>query len=156
MQADVINPFVDSVIAAIDMMCFMTPETFCLGVKDRKQVVPGDISGVIGFVGDLGGLIAVTFPRSIACACVGNMVGENLTAIDEEVKDGIREITNIIAGNAKSTFKTRGLDIAMSLPSVIVGEGHRISTPVGVQSVLVGFQTDIASFWLELGLQEDN
>lgn len=156
MQATTINPFVESVITSFDMMCNITAQTFCLGVKDRKQIIPGDISGVIGFVGDLNGLIALTFPKQIACTCISNMVGENFTWINEEVKDGIREMTNIIAGNAKSTFKTRGLDIAMTLPSVIVGEQHQISTPVGIQSILVGFKTNLSSFWLEVGLKEEN
>jgi chemotaxis protein CheX len=140
----------------MSVMCNIVAETFCLGIKDRKQIIPGDISGIIGFVGDLNGLIAVTFPKHLACACVSNMINDDIIEIDEDVKDGIREITNIIAGNAKSTFKTRGLDLAMTLPSVIVGEQHQISTPVGIQSILVGFKTNIGSFWLEVGLKEEN
>ena len=143
-------------ISSFDMMCGISAETFCLGMKDRKKVVPGDISGVMGFVGDLNGLIAVTFPKQIACFATSQMIGEEFHDINEEVKDGVREMTNIITGNAKSTFKTRGLDIAMSLPSVIVGANHQISTPVGIQSMLVGFQTDTGSFWLEIGLKEEN
>lgn len=153
-EASILNPFVESVILTMDVMCKIKATRFCLGVKDKGQMVPGDISGMIGFTGDLKGLIAVTLPSSLAIQAVSNMIGEQLNEMNLISHDGIAEVTNIISGHAKGKLKGNGFNIAMSLPSIIIGSGHCISTPIGINSMLVGFQTPTAPFWLEVALRK--
>ena len=154
LEASILNPFVESVILTMDIMCKIKASRFCIGMKDKGQVVPGDISGMIGFTGDLKGLIALTFPTGLAVQAVSNMIGEQLSDMNLITHDGIAEVTNITSGHAKGKLKGNGFNIAMSLPSIIIGTGHCISTPIGINSVLVGFQTPIAPFWLEIALRK--
>ncbi len=155
MDVKYINPFLDAVNNTFETMCGQTPKRCSLALKKRGEEAPGDISGMIGFVGDLNGLIAITFPADMAVSTVGKIVGERFSEINDVVEDGVAELTNIIAGNAKSFFRSQSFDVDMSLPSLIVGEGHSVSTPASIPSIIVGFQVEDMSFWLEICLKRD-
>jgi len=155
MDASIINPCVDSVITTMSMMCRMNIKVSSLNVKVPGEDSYGDISGMIGFVGALHGIIAVTFPKCIALQAVGSMIGEVYPEIDDDILDGTGELINIIAGNAKTIFKERGWDVAISLPSIMVGEGHSISIPQSIMSVVVEFKAGSQPFWLEIALRYD-
>ena len=155
MDVAIINPCVDSVITTMSMMCNLNVQISNMNVKVAGEDSLGDISGVIGFVGSLHGLIAVTFPKCIAVQAIGSMIGEVYTEIDDDILDGTGELTNIIAGNAKTIFKERGWDVSISLPSIMVGEGHSISIPQSIMSVVVEFKAGSQPFWLEIALRHD-
>lgn len=155
MDASIINPCVDSVITTMSMMCRMNIKVSSLNVKVPGEDSYGDISGMIGFVGALHGIIAVTFPKCIALQAVGSMIGEVYPEIDDDILDGTGELINIIAGNAKTIFKERGWDVAISLPSIMVGEGHSISIPQSIMSVVAEFKAGSQPFWLEIALRYD-
>ncbi len=156
MQADILNIFIDSVINTLKTMCNIIPKRNSLALKKANGVSKGDISGVIGLVGDLSGLIGITFPEKLAFVIVNRMIGEEIDAINSTVEDAIGEIINIIAGNAKSNLKEKNYDLNMSLPSVIVGEDHSITSPVAIPSFLIGFEAENFSFWLEVCLKTEN
>ncbi len=155
MDVQCINPFIDAVIHTFETMCDKTPKRSSLVLKKKGQETSGDISGMIGFVGDLSGLMAITLPSDVALFTIGHIIGEKVCEINDAVEDGIAELTNIIAGNAKSFLRSKLFDLDMSLPSVIVGEGHSVSTPASIPSIIVGFQIDDMDFWLEICLRRE-
>jgi chemotaxis protein CheX len=79
-----------------------------------------EISGVVAVSGNPNGKVAVSFPRDLGRSVVARVMGKDINEVDEEALcDGIGEIANIIAGNAKGRLSQLGFDLTISLPSTL-------------------------------------
>ena len=110
-----------------------------------------DISGVIGLSGDAQGSISLSFPLADAKTFVKLMLGNPPTLNEEEMADGIGEIVNIIAGNAKQHLTNFNLSI--SLPNVIIGKKHTLAGQSGSPTIVVPFSGDQGKFAMEVSLK---
>ncbi len=119
--------FIESVIEAtknvFSMMAGMDVENRGISREDKTKA---DVTGIIGLSNDsVKGSIAISFPDKVGRKAVSNMLSlkeEEIT--EEDLKDGIGEITNMIAGELNNRI---GNIFRLSLPSVITGKDHIIS-----------------------------
>ena len=99
-NVDYINPFIESTEELFSTM-------LTLGITRGKPYLKTDsagshyISGIIGMAGEASGSAIVSFPHDLSIEVVSDFLGETLSEIDQNVKDGIGELANIIAGGAK-------------------------------------------------------
>jgi chemotaxis protein CheX len=147
-----INPFVTA-----------TVETFQTMMKTK--VVPGkivlikgaalrhDISGIIGLSGGARGTITLSFPKITALKAVSAFIGEKIVTMDEVVKDAIGELANIVAGAAKRDLVQ--YKIGISLPTVVVGEGHEVQGGKDVLPLAVPFESPLGSFSLIVSFKSE-
>lgn len=133
-----INPFIQSTVNVFKTMVFMDISRGKAFIKKLGEP-RADISGTIGLAGQTNGVVAVTFTKEIACKVASNMLSEEITVINDTVKDTIGEIANMIAGGAKGIMAEQGLNFKIALPSVIVGEDHNISFPPGIPCMVIPF-----------------
>jgi chemotaxis protein CheX len=123
--------------------------------RPRLKVEPFptfDVSGLIGFSGLAQGSVAISFPSKTALKVVSTMVGMTCNDADREVCDAVGEIANIIAGSAKKDLAE--LNLSISLPQVVVGKGHVLSSISTIPVTVVPFSTPIGNFVLELCLRK--
>jgi chemotaxis protein CheX len=150
MDVSYINPFI-----LATKSCFSTMVASEIHPGDpsiKGQPYPSyDISGVIGLSGDAQGSISLSFPRQDADNFVKLMLGNPPTLNEEEMVDGIGEIVNIIAGNAKQ-YLTK-FDLSISLPNVIIGKKHTLSGLSGSPTIVVPFSGDNGKFAMEVSLK---
>lgn len=101
----------------------------------------GNVSSIIGFVGPISGSMFINAQDTTACFMAGRMLGETLQVLDNQALDGLCEIANIIAGQAKAALSTTEFRFdRISVPSVIVGNSYSISHYRGMTSVSVDFE----------------
>ena len=101
----------------------------------------GNVSSIIGFVGPISGSMIINTSDDCACFMAGRMLGETLDKLDNQTLDGLCEIANIIAGQAKAALSTTEYRFdRISVPSVIVGNSYSISHYRGMTSVSVEFE----------------
>jgi len=110
-----------------------------------------DISGVIGLSGDAQGSISLSFPQDVAIRTVKKMLGDPETISEEDMTDGIGEIANIVAGNAKKHLTK--FDLSISLPNVIIGRNHSLAGQSGSPTIVVPFTCDLGNFIMEVSLK---
>ncbi len=110
-----------------------------------------DVSGIIGLSGSAQGSIVLSFPKTMALKVVSALLGTELKVVGPEMIDGIGELANIIAGNAKQSLED--LNLSISLPNVIVGKGHVVAGQSGVPSIIVPFSCPMGSFAMEISLK---
>ena len=110
-----------------------------------------DISGVIGLSGDAQGSISLSFPKDDAENFVKLMLSNPPMLNEEELSDGIGEIVNIIAGNAKQHLTNFNLSI--SLPNVIIGKKHILAGQSGSPTIVVPFSGEQGKFAMEVSLK---
>lgn len=126
MNVEHINPFILSVTETFQSMmdCEVTHGKPFPTEDDGQS---DNIIGIIGLSGTAQGNLAIKFPAETAKAVVGSLVGTDFTVIDSSVVDGVGELVNIIAGNAKVKFQNH--KISISLPTVLRGGIHKLTTP---------------------------
>ncbi len=122
MDVRYINPFVEAVQQLFKTM--LNTELVIGKPSVRQDDVFADVSAVIGFSGDATGSVVLCFPMQTATRAASAFAGVEMTADDEDFSDAIGELANIVAGGAKARME--GLNISISLPSVVVGEQHSV------------------------------
>lgn len=147
-----INPFVNATMETFKSMIHtdVTPGKIMLLSGSKLNY---DISGIIGLSGGAKGTVAISFPRVTALKVVSQFIGEKQLALDETVKDAVGELANIIAGAAKKDLTQ--YKISISLPTVIIGENHKVQGGKEVMPLLVPFDSPLGSFHLVVGFTSE-
>lgn len=114
----------------------------------------GDISSVIGFGGDqVTGCLVLHFPRTAALFLYEAMMGEDPGELNAEVRDGIGELANIVLGSAKTAFSHGNVDFQISIPTVVIGEGHRIRLQSNLPVMVIPFDINDQACSLEVAIR---
>jgi chemotaxis protein CheX len=116
----------------------------------KLNLVPKhEISGVIGLSGKAVGTVVLSFSKDVAIKAASHMLMSEKTEINDEVLDAVGELTNMVAGAAKSQLVEYQLSV--SLPNVITGSDHEVRFPSDVKPICVPFTTKWGSVALEVG-----
>ena len=130
MNADFINPFIAALMNVLQTMA----QTELVPGKPKKKSdnqAKGDISGLIGMVGDkIQGSMSISFDEGLVLEIMYKMLGEKPDIIDSDVQDMVGEITNMICGGAKNELDQKGYDFGMATPVVVSGKNHTINHQV--------------------------
>ncbi len=100
-------------------------------IKNEKNVSTDLISSLHFFGEKYMGKIAVFTHGITACNLAGAMLGMEPTGVDEDVKDGMGEIVNMIAGSAKVKLESAMGDLHLLTPWIIAGKNLAIASPSG-------------------------
>lgn len=110
-------------------------ETFAtmIGVRPRPrpaaagELPAGDVSGIMALERDqIEGSLVLSFPKETIFFILGRVYGQDFLDVDASVQDAVGEFTNIIYGGVKLGLKKAGHDFKMALPSVVIGDKHRV------------------------------
>jgi len=110
-----------------------------------------DVSGIIGLSGDVQGSVVVSFPIATAENVVTRFAGMPIAQSDEDFTDAIGEVTNMIAGGAKSNFPS--CSVSISCPSVVVGHGHKVFRKHDLPVVEFRCGTELGAFAVQVTLK---
>lgn len=85
------------------------------------------IAGSVGFIGAVTGVVFIYSSVDFARNVTRRMLGSNgLVAGDEMVNDAFGEITNMVVGHIKSRLADRGMQCALTIPSILRGSQFTI------------------------------
>lgn len=149
MDVRYINPFLYGTIEVLKKMAFVEPRPGKVYLK-KTSVADGDVSGIIGITGDMIGSLAISFGESCICHIIGSMLGESHTEANQEVFDGVGEITNMISGVARTHMEKEGLQVYAAIPSVVYGKDHSINHILKSPSIVIPFETDHGAFAVDV------
>jgi chemotaxis protein CheX len=149
MRAELINPFIVAAQNVFQTMLGTTLTRGQVGLKD-SHTPTHEVSGLIGLCGQLQGMVVVTVSRTTAIRAAEVMLGSRPSELNSDVVDAVGELTNMIAGAAKTTLEAYQLDI--SLPTVICGKAHSISFPSGSWPLTIPFDSEMGPVCVEVGL----
>jgi chemotaxis protein CheX len=113
-----------------------------------------DVSAIIGLTGETSGSIIISMPESLACKIASNMLMEEITSMNKNVEDAIGEIGNIVVGDARRALIQDGHQLNISIPTVVIGAGHKISRSGDVPCIAIPFSTPFGTFEVNVGLRE--
>lgn len=150
MNAAFVNPFIGSLKNILSTMAGID---ITIEKPERKvsESARGDVSGIIGMAGpQVRGSMAITFTQEMAFAVMEKMLGEKVTVLNDDVRDMIGEITNMVCGGAKSELHEQGFDFEMAVPVVVSGSNHTISHKVVGPKLLLTFNSEFGAAFIEI------
>jgi chemotaxis protein CheX len=153
LNVDYINPFIEAVVNTFQTMASIVPQREKVFLKGEGEEVYG-VSGIIGLGGEATGAVVLNFPESVAIAAVGKFVGEEFRSITSGVVDGVGELTNIIAGDAKNRLIQKGYKFEIGLPKIVTGRNYITAQNRSVPCIVVAFTCEIGRFCLEVSLKK--
>ena len=119
MQAELINPFLESARTVIEQMTQIRPTTGQLGVKDVK-FVENYVWIQIGLNGQMNGDIVFGLSEQVAIKMISAMMGGyHISEIDDMGKSAISELGNMISGNASTMLFNLGIKVDITPPKVL-------------------------------------
>jgi chemotaxis protein CheX len=152
MRADYINPFIASLINTFETMvaCPLTRGTLYLRGNETKL---HHVSGVIGLSGFAQGTVVLSLEKNVAQEVAAALLMCDADSLSEsDMVDAVGELTNMVSGAAKA--KLDEYQLSISLPSVVLGDGHVICFPSDVTPICVPFTCQWGSLKIEVGLAE--
>jgi chemotaxis protein CheX len=149
MRVEYINPFIASVRHAFQTMLACEAER---GAPYLRTTAESDlcVSGVIGLSGDAVGSVVLNMSKEVALGVASALLMDQFSDLTPDVVDAVGELTNVIAGAAKS--KLEEFHLTVSLPNVVTGSAHTIHFPKDVTPICVPFKTIWGPLVLEVGL----
>lgn len=145
MDFNLIQPFINATLTVLKTMAFTEAHFKPPYFKDEKTA-NGDVSGVIGLTGDASGSLSVSFPEKTILVIVSNMFGERMSEVDDEIKDAVGEITNMISGQARQELEGLGMSLESAIPTVISGKDHTIKHITTYPILAITFSLDEGEF----------
>ena len=151
MKAKYINPFLN---ASVNLF----QDYLGLSLKPAKPYVRTDpydlheVSAIIGLAGETAGAVVLSFSRDTAISIISKLSDKVYPALTNEVLDGVGELVNIIAGNAKKDLVD--FRIVISLPGVIVGDSYKIKWPDKIPVITIPFESEAGAFSVNVSLKD--
>jgi flagellar motor switch protein FliN len=126
---DIILAARESVVDLFDTMLSMQI-TACdaePSIAENDEII---MVGFVSFAGKVNGSANIRVGQSMAKMMTAGMLGMEIDDIEsnEEVKDVLREVCNIVAGGLKSKFCDTGLACEISTPSITTGNNFQVQT----------------------------
>lgn len=146
-----INPFIQATEEILSTVAMINPKRGKLALQ-KDSTVAYDISGIIGITGEAIGSIALSFPKKTALKVVSNFTGEEILGFDADTADAVGELTNMIAGRSKKIFSDKGIKLKISVPNVVIGKNHTISSPKGTPTIVIPFSSEEGNFAIQVSL----
>lgn len=115
-----------------------------------RSAIQSNITSMIGLGGGVRGMLAVHCPAEVAKAITGAFLGMDVEELDDDVKDAIGEIANMVAGNLKIAYANSGVNVELAIPTSVIGRSFRLSGIGGSIRHYVAFHLDSGPFWVEL------
>ena len=151
MNVDFINPFLHAAVNVLQTMAFTQSAPGKPFLKPHNAPSQGDVSGIVGLTGPVNGSVAISFSEVAILRIVSNMFGEEAKEINEEVRDAVGELCNMICGDARRMLAEKGYQFQAAIPTVVAGKGHKISHSVAGPSLVIPFVIENdAPFFIEV------
>ncbi|MBT1071958.1 chemotaxis protein CheX [Pelotalea chapellei] len=113
------------------------------------------ITGMVGFAGIYSGVISIHCPVVLALKITSSMLGMECDKVDDDLNDAIGEIANMLGGGVKQVLSKGGMDIKLSIPTVISGEDYTVNSLSEMDCVVIPFSLENEKFLVGLTLKKE-
>lgn len=113
------------------------------------------VTGMVGLAGTYTGILSIHCPKAFALRITSNMLGMEVGDVGEDVNDALGEIANMLGGYVKQILSKGGLDINLSIPTVISGEEYTVNSMSDDNCVIIPFLNEGERFLVALKLRKD-
>ena len=125
-------------------------------LQEPVQRFKCSITGMVGFAGTYSGVISIHCPVELALKVTSNMLGMECEEVNEDLNDAIGEIANMLGGSVKQVLSKGGLDVKLSIPTVISGEDYTVNSLSDMDCVVIPFVVEGHKLLVGLTLKKED
>ena len=122
---------------------------------DPKTHFHDCVTAMVGFAGIFNGLVSLHVPQSLALGFTANMLGMEVTELNDDVNDALGEIANMIAGSFKHHLSKDGHEVRLSIPSIITGKEYFITSGAVSDSLSLLYDTEGEWFMISVVIEAE-
>ena len=153
MDVKIVNPFLAAAMHVLKTMAQVDAKPGKPFLK-KDDLAIGDVSAIIGVTGAARGSMALVFTEQCIKDIVSNLLGEPFTELNDDVRDAVGELTNMICGDARRRLAEVGFVLQAGIPTIIGGKGHSVGHIANGPRLAVPFETSCGSFMLEVAFSK--
>lgn len=112
-------------------------ETASNGTTDVAADQEKRVVALIGFGGDYVGSGMINSSQDLACKMASAMLMAEYTEMNDDVRDALGEISNMVFGNVKTELEEELGPLSLSIPTVIVGSSFDVRSAANPSWVTV-------------------
>lgn len=153
MDANLVNPFIEATLNILET----TASTLATAKKPflkKDPLARGVITGVIRLTGKPKGTVSLSFSAPGILSIVSNMFGEPLEELNDEIKDAVGEIANMVSGQATNSVAQKGMNCKATLDTVVMGDSHRVPHIGPYPAIALPFDTLAGEFTIEVCIEQ--
>jgi CheY-specific phosphatase CheX len=128
--------------------------TFMLASRELDEVqsaAPFDLAGAVEFQGPMNGTLLVGLYGPLIASIAGNMLGEMELPTEDQQKDAMKELTNILCGNLMPQLAGNEAVFKIGVPRVLDSSELQKEIQGGTQSDLqIGLEQGRVALYLIL------
>lgn len=142
-------PHSDAVPEAVHEILMMACGTVAEQCEEFGEEVMEDgvIIAVVSIMGGVDWSIYLGLPRDTAMQLAMAFCGFEIPFDSEDMGDAIGEVANILAGNVKQILDKRGVDVEISLPSVMRVDGLHVLKQRDSATSKTCYHSSVGKFW---------
>jgi len=125
-------------------------------LKEPVTTFHCSVTGMVGLAGTYTGILSIHCPKPLALKVTSNMLGLEVDEVDDDVNDALGEIANMLGGYVKQILSKGGLDINLSIPTVIAGEDYTVNSMSDSDCVIIPFINEGERFLVGLKLHKES
>lgn len=149
-----VNAFVSAVKHVLTTMAFVQPANGDFYLK-HENITTGDVTGIIGMTGDRKITLMLSFSEACILKIVSSMFGEEITELNDEIRDAVGELTNMISGDARRRLgEENSLKLDGGIPVVIVARNHKIESITTTPLVSIPFTVENETLAVDLAFDK--
>ena len=119
-------------------------------LTESKEALDCHVSSMIGLSGDFTSMLSIHCPGSVGQAITGEMLGMEVEEVNDDVKDTLGEISNMLAGGIKEAFAAENISLELSIPTTVSGKSYTVSSPTKSNRVVIPFDVESGRFFVEI------
>ena len=146
---------IDATKSVFSTMIMMDPSDD-YPLKDPIKRFQCSITGMVGFAGIYSGVISIHCPVALALQITSSMLGMECDEVNEDLNDAIGEIANMLGGSVKQVLSKGGMDVKLSIPTVISGEDYTVNSLSDIDCVVIPFRVNDNRFLVGLTLKKED
>src|SRR5262245_4820306 len=154
MKPDQMKPFVEGTVEVFESLLKIRLQESAVEFKNASEGT-FDLSAVIGFSGAAVGSFVLSCPHETARQIVARMLSDTLPLSEQDLADGLGELSNMVAGRACQKLGQAGVEgLYLALPTVVTGR-HRVVWPLKDLPCLLMrfFDSDLGPFAIEVNMR---
>jgi chemotaxis protein CheX len=144
--AQIITSTTEDIFASMIFLELTSGEPLTEGKTDLGCFV----TAMIGLSGDFNAILGIHCPAKVGTAIGGAMLGIELEEVDDDIKDALGEIANMLAGGLKEAFTLQQVNLMLAIPTTISGSSYKISAPAGGERILIPFDVAAGRFYIDI------
>ncbi|HCG99104.1 MAG TPA: chemotaxis protein CheX [Actinobacteria bacterium] len=152
LKAEFVNPFLEAACEVFETETGAKLQKGPISVQ-KSSLTSQEVSVLLGITGEIHGQVIYGISSKAAKRIASAMIGRNVPLLDELAQSAISELGNMITGLATVKFGESYSSLAITPPTLIIGQKVLIST-IDIQRLYVVLMSEFGDIEVSIALKE--